>query len=113
MLKVFMALALGAVIGMFWLMHDSTHNADDFQASWNGTSLLDLVNANSFDYPYYIFTGTAAGPFSATAFSDRENPAWCFVDDVSVKGSAVPIPSSILLLGSGLVGLAVRRFRKK
>jgi len=42
--------------------------------------------------------------------AQREVPSWFELDNVNV--TVVPLPVALLLLGSGLVGMAVRRIRK-
>lgn len=99
----------------FYLAHASTDSANDFSASWNGTDVLSLVDASAFGYTEYSYTVTATSSSTTLAFSGGEVPSWYDLDNVSVTGqagSAVPEPSSLLLLGSGLAGLAGLARRK-
>jgi len=99
----------------FYLAHDTTDSANDFSASWNGSDVLSLVDASAFGYTQYTYTVAATSSSTTLAFYGRENPSWYDLDNVSVTGqagSAVPEPSSLLLLGSGLAGLAGLARRK-
>jgi PEP-CTERM motif len=93
----------------FWLSHDSTNSSNDFSAWWDGTPLLSLVNTASFNWTEYTYTVVGTGSDTLT-FSGREVPAWYGVDNVSVTPT-VPEPGTLILMGSGLLGLAgvVRR----
>jgi len=97
----------------FWVRNYES-GSDHFQAFWDGTSVLDLLNSPDFLYTHYMFTEIATGASTNIQFSGYDAPAFYSLDDVSVTASSVPEPSTILLLGTGLagVGLLRRRFKK-
>jgi len=102
----------GTYVLDFWLAHSSTNNENDFSATWNGLTVLSLVNTNTFGYTEYSYTETATGTSTILAFAGREVPSWYELDNVSVTATATPEPKSVLLLASLLGGLFVfRRLR--
>jgi hypothetical protein len=83
----------------------------DFSASWDGTSLLNLTNPNTgANWTEFSFDVVGTGS-DTISFSGRDDPAWMALDNVSVSPVTTPEPSSLLLLGSGLltVGGVIRR----
>jgi len=88
-------------------------NPSSFSASWDGTPVLSLSNPNTgANWTQYSFTETGTGS-DTISFSFRDDPGWMALDNVSVTEQApsVPEPSSLLLLGTGVLGLGgmVRR----
>jgi len=91
----------------FWLRNRSGGTPNEYQVYWGATQLTDITNSPAFDYTEISFLNLTA-PSSSTElrFGFRHDPSWFDLDDVSVTGAAVPEPATMLLLGSGLIGLA-------
>ena len=88
-------------------------NPSDFSALWDSTTLLSLTNPNTgVNYTEFSYTVTGTGSDTIT-FNGRDDPAWMALDNISVTPitPTTPEPSSLLLLGSGLlaVGGVIRR----
>jgi len=85
-----------------------------FTAFWNNTPVLDMSDPNNGGvWTLYSFNETGTGHDSIT-FAFQDDPAYIALDNVSVTpaGGSTPEPSSILLLGTGILGLGSVARRK-
>lgn len=91
----------------FYLYSDGG-TPNDFTVYWNGVDVgPDLVDAGGFGYTLFSATipGLSGVGANTITFSFRQDPAYWYLDDVVVTG-AVPEPGSLMLFGSGILGLA-------
>ena len=70
----------------FWLQNEGS-TGNDFQAIWNGQTLLSLTNAPQSGYTEYTYTVTATGSASTLEFSALNNPSQWDLDNVSLTAT--------------------------
>jgi hypothetical protein len=95
----------------FWLHEYSsgtTTGGDNFQVSWDGANVLNLSTSTSgFAYTSYTFQETGTGS-DTIKFAGQDHSGQWYLDDVIVTNTAsTPETSSILMLGTVLLGLSV------
>jgi hypothetical protein len=88
----------------FYLKSDGG-TPSDFSAMFGATTLVSLTNTPAGAYTLYSFVETGTSSSTLLNFNERNDPGFWHLDDVSVV--TIPEPSSLLLLGTGLLGLAV------
>ena len=86
---------------------------DELQVRWGGNVAVDIINQPNGPYAMFLATVVATSATTRLEFLGRQDPGWNGVDDICVdtpngscaSAAAVPEPMSLVLLGSGLVGL--------
>ncbi len=68
----------------FWLDSPDGDTPNEFQVSWDGTTLLDETNLPAIGWTNIQFVVTATGPSTVLEFGFRDDPAYLGLDDVSV-----------------------------
>jgi Protein of unknown function (DUF642) len=89
---------------------------NEFKTTVNGATLFDQSNIVSQPYTLYTFNFTAAGTTSTLTFSERDDPNYLALDNVSVIADtiAAPEPSTIALAVASLpIGLVVWLRRRR
>jgi len=92
----------------FWLAAVGD-DPSELQILWDGTTLADVRDPNTNgEWTNFTFDVVGTGNDSVS-FNFRDDPGYIALDNVSVGQSGtgtVPEPSSFMLLGSGVLGLA-------
>lgn len=84
---------------------------NEFYALVNGTTLFSLVNGGNTPYATVSGVFTAGATPTEITFLERNDVGAFSMDNVSVDLAPVPEPSTLLLLGIGLLGAGFLRKR--
>jgi len=120
---------LNTVIGdtyevSFWFLQPSAP-PNLFSASFGGENLITLQNMKTKGtcaaWTEYLFEVTATSALSLLEFRFRDDPGYEYLDSVAVcditppppEPDPVPEPGTMLLLGSGIMALAVYTKRRR
>lgn len=88
----------------FYLASNGTPN--NFAATVDGATVFGPSDIGTQGYTLYSFTFTGTGS-DTIGFSERDDPSYIALDDVSVDAvSSVPEPSGLLLMATGILGTA-------
>ena len=95
----------------FWLKNDGAPN-NIFNVYWSGSPIFNGINLPSAPYTQYSYLEQATSSTTTIGFSFRNDPGFFCLDDISV--SPVPLPGTLMLMGSGLSGLVgIARWRRR
>jgi hypothetical protein len=68
----------------FWLNSPDGATPNEFQVSWNGTTLFDETDLPALGWTNIQFVVTATGPSAVLQFGAQDDPSYLALDDVSV-----------------------------
>lgn len=99
----------------FYLALPDVGTPNSFEVQF-GTSNFVLTNfPGSFQWTQFVITDMATSTSTRLTFTFRNDPNYWFLDDVSVTTAATtPEPGTLVLFGSGIIGMAGvirRKFR--
>jgi PEP-CTERM motif/Carbohydrate binding domain len=99
----------------FYLALPEAGTPNSFEVTF-GNASLNLNNFPApFDWALFQFSEVATSDTTRLTFTFRNDPAYWFLDNVSVnQGGTTPEPGTLVLFGSGLLGIAGvirRKFR--
>ena len=94
----------------FWLSNPqagSSQHYEQFQASWNGTTVTNLVNPGVLGWTAFNYIVTATGTSTVLQFGFRNDPYNFGLDDISVTPGFAPVitaqPTNLTVLSGGTV----------
>lgn len=101
--------AIGATYSFTFFLSNDGANNNSFAALVNGVTLLSQTNTPQSALVMQSINFTATSASTTIAFNFRDDPAFMFLDNVSVV--ATPEPSTYVLMAAGLFGVALVRRR--
>jgi hypothetical protein len=99
----------------FYLAAPENGTPNYFSVNFGTTSFSFTNFGASFDWQQFVLTTVATSNQTELSFTFRNDPAYWYLDNVSVEVSSgtVPEPGTLALFGSGVLGIAAfarRRF---
>ena len=92
----------------FWLQFQGQAPTPNFSASWNGVTILSLINPSPFLYTHEVFNNLTASSMTSLSFTAQANSpfnAAFLVDDVNVATVPEPGTFSSVLCALASAGL--------
>lgn len=102
---------IGQNYQLSYILASSGGIVNQFQASVNGNRLFESLNNGSHPYEVYTFDFIADSALTELVFAERNDPGGFLLDNVTLELAPIPEPSTLLLLGVGLLGASFLRKR--
>jgi hypothetical protein len=103
----------GASYNLTFRLANDGLTPNEVRVSWNGDVIFDQINLPSFDYTQESFSNLlATSSFTSLQFGFLNDPGFFYLDSVYVGAGAVPEPTTLLLWGTTMAGLALTRWRR-
>jgi len=98
----------------FWRFQDGGVPTS-LTVTWDGTTVFSESYTGTYGgAPYQQFSSNVIGTGSDTlVFTSVQNPAFTYLDDVSLNVAAVPEPSTWAMMLLGFAGLGFMAYRRK
>ncbi len=80
----------GQYILSFWLANPAPGTPNEFQATWDGTQLMDQIDADQFGWTYFRYVVTASGSSTVLQFGSQNDQNAFALDDISVQPVSAP-----------------------
>src|SRR5262249_4407170 len=94
----------------FWRFQDGGGPTILLDVSWNGTPVFQELDPGARPYEQFTAGGTGTGS-DILLFKSANDPAYTYLDDVSLE--PIPEPASLALLASGGLCLALAAIRHR
>jgi len=109
------ATANGTVYQLSFWRNQDPGVITSLDVTWNGVSVFsELYTDVNPGFPYQNFTANVTGTGSdLLVFTSAQDPAFTYLDDVSLNVSAVPEPSTWAMMILGFAGIGFMAYRRK